>query len=133
MYGVCVWGNAANIHLNKLLILQKKAMRLVGRVGYFDHTNPIFKENNILKLGDIYYSEVLKVIYQHIRRRDGILSLQHVNEIHNRTRNSINLRPPQCKKEHKRKFISYQGCLFWNELPIEIRESPSINSFKNTV
>ena len=71
--------------------------------------------------------------YLQIRRRDGILSLQYVNEIHNRTRNSNNLRPPQCKKEYNRKFISYQGCLYWNELPIEIRESPSIASFKNKV
>ena len=133
IYGICVWGNAATTHLNKLRVLQKKALRLIGKAEYLAHTNTIFKENKILKLEDIYLCEVLKFMYTEIVLRYGSISIQFVNNIHNRTRNSNNLRPPRCKKEYKRRFISYQGCLFWNELPMQIRESPSILSFKNKI
>ena len=29
LYGIPIWGNADNIHINPLLILQKKAVRLI--------------------------------------------------------------------------------------------------------
>ena len=36
-YGIQAWGNASNI--NKLMILQKRAVRILNKSGYRDHTN----------------------------------------------------------------------------------------------
>ena len=52
-YGACVWGNADDIYLNKLRILQKKVIRIIANADYNEHTNPIFKDLNIIKLDDI--------------------------------------------------------------------------------
>ena len=52
-YGACVWGNAAEIHLNKVRILQKKIIRIIANAEYCDHSSPLFKELKILKFDDI--------------------------------------------------------------------------------
>ena len=33
-----IWGGAANTHLNKLLILQKRALRIISQSVYLAHT-----------------------------------------------------------------------------------------------
>ena len=52
-YGTCMWGNAYEIHLNKIRVLQKKVVRLIAIVEYNVHSSPILKELNILKFDDI--------------------------------------------------------------------------------
>ncbi len=52
-YGTCIWGNADAIHINKLRVLQKKAVRIIGNASeYHEHSSPIFKKLNILKFDD---------------------------------------------------------------------------------
>ena len=41
-YGINVWGQASKIHLNKILVLQKRAMRLVKFKGNREHVIPLF-------------------------------------------------------------------------------------------
>ena len=52
-YGTCVWGNANEIRLNKIRVLQKKVVRIIANVEYNVHSNPLFKELKILKFYDI--------------------------------------------------------------------------------
>ena len=49
-YGIHAWGNG---HTRKLDILQKRALRIINNKGYWSHTNPIFKSENILKVSDV--------------------------------------------------------------------------------
>ncbi len=55
-YGLSLWGSApaAKIHLNKLVVLQKKAMRIIAHAPYNAHTNDLFLRFRLLKLYDIY-------------------------------------------------------------------------------
>ena len=53
-YCLLIWGNAADIHLNKLILLQKRAIRLISNAQFLDHTAPLFAQQNILKLKDLY-------------------------------------------------------------------------------
>ena len=47
-YGTEVWGNGNNI--NKLFIVQKRAIRVIHNKRYRHHTDPLFKESKILKV-----------------------------------------------------------------------------------
>ena len=40
--------------INRLNILQKKAIRIITKSRYNAHTSPLFKNLNILKLDDLY-------------------------------------------------------------------------------
>ena len=71
-YGIHVWGSACSTELKDLLILQKKAVRIMtgnryyqkhGEPGPLPHSSPLFKELEILKLDDIFKLNVSKFIY----------------------------------------------------------------------
>ena len=51
--------------LNKL---QKKAIRIISNVGYRDHTEPQFKNLNILKLENIYKTTLLKFYFNYCHK-----------------------------------------------------------------
>ena len=46
-YGLPIWGNATDNILQRIVILQKKAIRAISLSGYNDHSSPIFKNLNI--------------------------------------------------------------------------------------
>ena len=48
-----VWGNTYKSSLNALIILQKRAIRIINKAGYRDHTNILFLNSNLLKFIDI--------------------------------------------------------------------------------
>ena len=47
IYGINVWGRASKIHLNKILVLQKRAMRLMKFKGNKEHAIPLFISLNV--------------------------------------------------------------------------------------
>ena len=51
-YGLPVWGNTVQAYLDKIDILQKRAIRAITFAEYNAHTAPLFKELNILSLKD---------------------------------------------------------------------------------
>ena len=51
-YGLPVWGNAEKRLLDKIALLQKKALRAITFADYNAHTCPIMKESKILSLAD---------------------------------------------------------------------------------
>ena len=54
MYCNLIWGNAADVHLNRLLMLQKRALRIITFSEYLAHTEELFKQLNIPKIHDIH-------------------------------------------------------------------------------
>jgi hypothetical protein len=63
LYCNIVWGNACKLFLNPLIILQKKAVRLIHNVSQLTHRAPLAKQLNILFFDDLYYYCVLKYMY----------------------------------------------------------------------
>ncbi len=49
-YGNLTWGNAYKSHIQKLVNIQKKIVRLMTFKSYSDHTEPIFNDLKILNL-----------------------------------------------------------------------------------
>ena len=64
-YGACVWGNADNIYLNKLRILQKKVIRTIANVEYNEHTGPLFAMLKIFKLDDIVKMQLASFMWEY--------------------------------------------------------------------
>ena len=49
-YCILAWGNS----YSRILNLQKKSVRVMNRAKYNAHTSPLFKNNNILTVPDIF-------------------------------------------------------------------------------
>ena len=55
-YCILSWGS----QIDKIYLLQKKAIRNISKSDFRAHTEPLFKEHNILKVQDIYHMAILK-------------------------------------------------------------------------
>ena len=53
-YCTLLWANTYSTCLNKLRILQKKAIRIITQSHYLAHTDPLFSKLKLLKLDDLY-------------------------------------------------------------------------------
>jgi len=62
-YGVIAWGRAAKIYINKLLILQKRALRLIYFTDRQQHAIPLFLASNVLPINMIYFNKTANLMY----------------------------------------------------------------------
>ena len=56
-YGLMIWGNTYEATLHPIIVLQKKAVRIITFCSYNAHTSnsPIFKHLYIMKFRDVIY------------------------------------------------------------------------------
>ena len=59
-YSWILWGNESH----KVLTLKKKAIRLISNSSYISHTNPLFIQHKLLKIGDLFKLKLLKLYYK---------------------------------------------------------------------
>ena len=55
IYCNLAWGGCALQHLDRLLLIQKKIVRLITKETYLAHTNPLFYRTSILKVDDLFF------------------------------------------------------------------------------
>ena len=137
LYGITLWGNTYNVYTNKLIILQKKIVRIISSSDYMAHTEPILKSLNLLKLTDVYNMQVAKFVFKHVT---GCLS-PSLNNIFTETGN-INLYAtrqvighklivPKVRTSLSAKCITTMGPKIWNIIPVNLYqyEIRGINQF----
>ena len=135
-YNYCnlVWGSAASVHLVPLVNLQKKAIRIICKVGYFDTTPPLFDNLKLLQVNEIYDFNCAKFIYQCYNTNTNTYfkaKLLPNSTFHNYgTRNRDLLRKPIVRLHKFTNSFLSNGIDKWNSLPDIIKESPTILSFK---
>ena len=133
-YCITSWGAANASSLKQLIVLQKRAIRIIASVGYLDHTNDIFKNLKLLKLGDIYKLEVVKFIYSKINSPNPLIEFNFNNQIHNynlRNRNNLHVvNLGQNLNLLRKRFITHNGCIIFNELPLTSRNILNVNTLK---
>ena len=78
-YGILAWGNAANVHLHVdgLLKVQKRAIRIICGVTTLSHTNILFYENKFLRLHDIFDFNLGYIMYQFSKKKNYPMPLYH--------------------------------------------------------
>ena len=159
VYAIQVWGSACNTDLDKILILQKKAVRIMTNNCLFPllpgplvSSNPLFKDLEILKVKDIFKLHVAKFIFSCLSFNTPTIfhewftlnsTMHNYNTVSNTTINQDNyfdvgvtsvtnkLHIRGCRLvNYGGKLLKVAGPILWNSLPAPIRDSQSINSFK---
>ena len=133
-----IWGNANKTLLNRLLILQNKAIRLILDVDSQEHAPPLFKQLNILTIFDIHKLEMAKFMFKFKQKPEGFPFylfedyFRYNTTYHNYpTRQHHNLHLKRFRTEAGRKSIKYSGALFWNNLPDFLQNSISLTDLKS--
>ena len=63
-YCIEVWGGTYTTTIKPLVIMQKKAIRIICNQNYRDHTNELFTEKKILKLYDLFKVRISAIMYK---------------------------------------------------------------------
>ena len=132
-YCLINWGNFkqdSNIILkNKLLHLQKCLVRLICNEDRISHADPLFHRLNVLKIDDLY-EQTVRMFSCKLSRNllPPVISTMFTKADHDHnTRNaSSNL---YVMRSHKRSIKS-NAHKCWNSLPLELKQCPSLSSFK---
>ena len=79
IYAIEVWGSAFKTEIDKILILQKRVMRLLTFKDVFPATpgpsqsaDPIFIKMNSMKVGDIYKYHVAKFVFKCLNKKTPV-------------------------------------------------------------
>ena len=129
-----VWGSAFSTHLDILVKLQKKAVRSISKVGYLDHTGPLFHNLKILQVHEIYNYNCCKFIYQCYNNKsynnfkDKLLTNSDYHD-HN-TRSKDLLRKPRGRLKMFDNTALERGIDIWNTLYDCTKNAGTILSFK---
>ena len=67
LYCIPIWGSTYKTHLNPLIVLQKRAVRLINNSTFLEHTNALFRSSKLLKLEYIYTFTIALYMYKNIQ------------------------------------------------------------------
>ena len=133
-YCTLLWANTYSTCLNKLRILQKKAIRIITQSHYLAHTDPLFSKLKLLKLDYLYKHQLGIYMYKSTKgllpdsMSSMVIPIHNVHDHDLRNQNGYYI---QHVRTNCRKFtIHYPGPVFWNTLPEQLREAVSENQFK---
>lgn len=120
LYGIEVWGCAAKVHMSKLMILQKKCVRIISNMKCKESCRIAFKELNMLTVYSLY-------VYW------AVLYIQNSNSVKNSevheysTRGRLNYHRYTCNKQLVFKDVNVMGTILYNKLPAEIKTTAKAN------
>ena len=136
-YGNIIWASADKTCLNGLVILQKKAIRIISKAKYFDHTEPLFKTLELLTLDKIYKLNCLLFIYKLVTMnmyKEMKCRVLRNSDFHNHTtRNRSQYRLPRTRLKCIRQSCLYVGLSLWNNIDKVITDSKTIYNFKRQI
>ena len=126
-----IWVSTYDSHIEPLLLLQKKVVRIITFSPPLTHTKPLLQKLNILPIHSIFKYQISCFVFYHINKLlpPSLSSLFRFNfEYHNyltRSRYDIH--------EHSLKYhfsIHFQVPTIWNNLPLSFRHSLTISNHK---
>ena len=134
-YGIEAWGNATSV--NTIFVLQKRAIRIMNKMYYRGHTEPIFKRERILNVNDLHLLRVSLFVY---KQQAGTMpksfihffpsrNINPTNDITTRQQHNI---PVLWRRTHfssrlpKRYFTKV-----WNSIDKATRNEKRVNKFKS--
>ena len=133
-YGVIAWGHTHSSYLERILLLQKKALRIICNTSWKAHTDILFYENKVLKINDLFSHYLGQFMYKLENKEQPSIfydMFKKYNAIHKYpTRRSNEFHLPKTRTILTHSTFTSAGPKFWNTLDSNLKSAPSIASFK---
>ena len=136
-YCVEVWGNTPDTHIDPLIKLQKKVIRIITFSPYLAHTEPLFKELNILPFPKVVIQRIALQMFKFTNKllpsaiSELFISNSAVYKYN--TRNKTKLRQCFGKHEYMYRSFKFSAVYIWNALLDSINTHSSYHTFKKTL
>ena len=135
-YGCLIWGHCSNLNINRLVKLQKRAARIILSVDYTTPSNIMFQDLNWLPFTKRIQYHTCVMMYKALNDlAPEYISSQFSKtfETHSRHLRSVDnelLRVPYSRNCYFEKSFTVDGAKQWNNIPVNLRTLPNLNSFK---
>ena len=126
-YCLIAWGNTYQTSLQPLFVLQKKAIRIITFPSFFEHTSPLFKDLNVIKLFDKVTVHTAVFMYKfknQLLPTNFSVFLTSIIETHNyntRLSSRMTFALPKTRTNYGIFNIRYQGAKIWNAISDNIK------------
>ena len=107
---------------NKIVIMQKKAIRIIAWAKYNDHTEPLFKELKVLKLDDLNF-KLAKYMYSYTKGSLPTLMDMFITNTDIHLHNTRNVNNPHIQSRTTKiaqKSLRHMGPIIWYKIPNDI-------------
>ena len=115
-----IWGTACISSLNKVIVLQKKAIRIICNVNRRAPTDSLFRDLKIIPFLDVNIYMISRFMFRYVNGRVPSLFCGYFTSntsIHKyETRQARHFHLPQVRSDLGKKNIRYRGAQIWNYL-----------------
>ena len=131
-YCAGIWGCNYKTTLRPVIMAQKRALRVIHKVNFIEHTNALFLQSKLLKFVDLVQFERAQVMY---KATAGVLppniqKLFSVRESNYNLRGTLHLIVRPVRTVRKSFCISVSGVRLWNSLADELKWCDTLKKFK---
>ena len=138
IYCTEIWGNAATIHFNPIIILQKKRIRAITFSHYLSPSKPLFDSLDILKFESLVIQRISLLMYKYSR---GLFPHQYLVFLRKAMKFililyifiCISLCTPRGKSKERYTTFSFKGVHIWNHISSNVNTCVSYSAFKKLV
>lgn len=128
-YAIEIWGAAAHTHLQKLFVIQKRAIRIIYGLKYRDSCKDIFKKESLLTLYSLYVYRVILFIRTYDSNKIN-LNVELNQHRYNLRTNELDLFVAFRKTVKSSNSVFIAGSRLYNKLPSEIRKIENLDIFR---
>ena len=120
LYNAIIWGTATKTVLGPLILLQKRAIRLVHNLKYRDSTTNVFKEFKYLKVDELHTYMTSLFMYKFVKKQlpvifDGYFISNPMIHYYS-TRQADHFHVPIFKTTLGNTSIKKKGVFIWHEV-----------------
>ena len=133
-YCLMIWG----YQCNRIIKLQKKAIRIISVTKYNSHTEPLFKSLSVLKVEDLLKVQILRFYYKFIHKQlPAYLQSWPINQnthIHNHfTRKHNKIHTFRTQHEFAKKCLKYNLPHIINNTPDILKDKVTTHSLQGYI
>jgi len=135
MYGIIAWGNTYQTTLQLLYLLQKKVVRIITFSKFDEHSAPIFKHLNFIKIFDLVILKISIFMYKYNSKLlpcafdSFFTSIDKVHGYNTRAASTKSFYLPKARTNYGKFNIKFQGPKIWNSID-DFLKKLSFNHFK---
>jgi len=127
VYCLEAWGNAPKTHINKIMTMQKRVIRVIFRKHSTYHAAPLFKQANILPVQQLYTQRICLLAHDTFyNQTETNRQPSHYNTRHSK----LSLPLPAALSACGQRQVTYQVAGAWNDLPAHLREIQELKIFR---
>jgi hypothetical protein len=122
LYALIIWGNTYPTTLKPLVVLQKKAIRIITFSPFDEHSSPIFKGLRLIKLSDLITLLMTMFMYKFhncllpLNFNDYFAPVHQLHSYNTRFASGLCLSLPKPRTNFGLFNIRYRGVKLWNAL-----------------